>query len=67
MKTSNQGLKYVIPILLGWTSRVASPRVWESEAPAGAARPNFARIVKEACSNVRASLMQLQTELLLAD
>jgi replication-associated recombination protein RarA len=42
-------------------------RVWESEAPQGAARPNFARIVKEACNNVRASLMQLQTELLLAD
>lgn len=42
-------------------------RVWESEAPQGATRPNFARIVKEACNNVRASLMQLQTELLLAD
>ena len=42
-------------------------RVWESEAPATAQRPNFARIVKEACNNVRASLMQLQTELLLAD
>lgn len=42
-------------------------RVWESEAPQGAARPNFARIVKEACSNVRSSLMQLQTELLLAE
>lgn len=42
-------------------------RVWEAEAPQGATRPNFARIVKEACSNVRASLMQLQTELLLAE
>lgn len=41
--------------------------VWEMEAPQTAARPNFARIVKEACNNVRASLMQLQTELLLAD
>jgi replication-associated recombination protein RarA len=42
-------------------------KVWEMEAPVTAARPNFARIVKEACNNVRASLMQLQTELLLAD
>ncbi len=42
-------------------------RVWESEAPQGATRPNFTRIVKEACNNVRASLMQLQTELLLAE
>jgi len=42
-------------------------RVWEMEAPPAATRPNFARIVKEACNNVRASLMQLQTELLLAD
>ena len=42
-------------------------RVWDAEAPATAARPNFARIVKEACNNVRASLMQLQTELLLTD
>jgi replication-associated recombination protein RarA len=42
-------------------------RVWDAEAPATAPRPNFARIVKESCSNVRASLMQLQTELLLAD
>lgn len=41
--------------------------VWNQEAPQSAARPNFARIVKEACNNVRASLMQLQTELLLAD
>jgi replication-associated recombination protein RarA len=42
-------------------------RVWNAEAPRTANRPNFARIVKEACNNVRASLMQLQTELLLAD
>ena len=42
-------------------------RVWTAEAPTTAARPNFARIVKEACNNVRASLMQLQTELLMAD
>jgi hypothetical protein len=42
-------------------------RVWQAEAPANAPAPNFVRIVKEACSNVRASLMQLQTELLLAE
>jgi replication-associated recombination protein RarA len=42
-------------------------RVWNAEAPAAAQRPNFTRIVKEACNNVRAALMQLQTELLLAD
>jgi replication-associated recombination protein RarA len=42
-------------------------RVWNAEAPRAAQRPNFARIVKEACNNVRASLMQLQTELLLAE
>lgn len=40
--------------------------VWDSEAPAGAARPNFARIVKECCGNIRASLMRLQSELRLA-
>ena len=37
--------------------------VWESEAPAGVDAPNFARIVKEACNNVRESLMRLQAEL----
>ena len=42
-------------------------RVWNAEASATAERPNFVRIVKEACNNVRASLMRLQTELLLAD
>lgn len=42
-------------------------RVWDAEASPSASRPNFTRIVKEACNNVRASLMQLQTELLLAD
>lgn len=41
-------------------------QVWNSEAPQGATAPNFARIVKEANNNVRASLMQLETELLLA-
>jgi replication-associated recombination protein RarA len=42
-------------------------RVWDAEAPRTAQRPNFTRIVKEACNNVRASLMQLQTELLLSE
>ena len=40
-------------------------RVWENEAN-GAPAPNFARIVKEANNNIRASLMELQKELLLA-
>lgn len=40
--------------------------VWQSEAPADAVAPNFARIVKEANNNVRESLMKLETELLLA-
>jgi replication-associated recombination protein RarA len=38
-------------------------RVWENEAN-GAQAPNFARIVKEANSNVRAALMELQKALL---
>lgn len=40
--------------------------IWASEAPAGAAAPNFARLVKESNNNVRESLMRLETELLLA-
>jgi replication-associated recombination protein RarA len=41
-------------------------RVWQSEAPQGAARPNFIRLVKENCNNVRASLNALALELLCA-
>lgn len=41
-------------------------RVWTSEAPPTATAPNLARIVKEACGNIRESLMRLETELLLA-
>lgn len=41
-------------------------KVWDAEAPQGADRPNFARIVKDACGNVRAALMALQNELLLS-
>jgi replication-associated recombination protein RarA len=40
--------------------------VWDKEAPADASRPNFARIVKEATGNIRASLMVLQNELLMS-
>jgi replication-associated recombination protein RarA len=40
--------------------------VWTSEAPADAAAPNFARLVKDANNNIRAALMALETELLLA-
>jgi len=40
--------------------------VWSAEAPQGAAAPNFNRIAKEATGDVRAALMTLQNELLLA-
>lgn len=40
-------------------------RVWQRESQ-GAPAPNLARIVKEANNNIRASLMRLETELLLA-
>lgn len=40
-------------------------RVWEAEAD-GADAPNFARIVKESNNNIRAALMELQKELLMA-
>jgi DNA polymerase III gamma/tau subunit len=39
--------------------------VWEKESN-GATAPNFARIVKESNNNIRAALMELQKELLLA-
>lgn len=39
-------------------------RVWHSEAP-NAAVPNLARIVKDACGNVREALMVLDRELLM--
>lgn len=41
-------------------------RIWEENAPATAAAPNFARIVKESNNNVRESLMRLETEIMLA-
>lgn len=40
-------------------------RVWDIEAN-GADKPNFERIVKESNTNIRASLMELQKELLMA-
>jgi replication-associated recombination protein RarA len=41
-------------------------RIWTENAPAGAAAPNFARLVKESNNNVRDSLMKLELELMLA-
>ena len=41
-------------------------RIWSENAPASAPAPNFARIVKENNNNVRASLMQLEAELMMA-
>ncbi len=41
-------------------------RIWQAEAPASAALPNFQRVVKEASNNVRAALMALEMELMLA-
>jgi replication-associated recombination protein RarA len=41
-------------------------KIWDENAPAGAAQPNFARIVKDANNNVRESLMKLEYELMLA-
>jgi replication-associated recombination protein RarA len=40
--------------------------VWKNEAPADAVAPNFQRIVKESNNNIRASLMQLQQEIMMA-
>jgi putative ATPase len=41
-------------------------RIWQENAPAGAAAPNFQRIVKESNNNVRESLIKLQIELMTA-
>jgi replication-associated recombination protein RarA len=40
--------------------------IWDSEAPASSPAPNFARLVKDSNNNVRAALMALETELLIA-
>ena len=39
-------------------------RVWNSEAPTDAAKPNFSRLVKDACNNVRGALMALETKIM---
>jgi hypothetical protein len=39
--------------------------IWERETN-GAERPNFQRIVKDSCNNVRDALMTLETEILAA-
>lgn len=41
-------------------------RIWNENAAPDAAKPNFARIVKESNNNVRDAIMRLQTELMLA-
>ena len=41
-------------------------RIWNDNAPSSAARPNFARLVKESNNNVREALMRLETEIMLA-
>jgi replication-associated recombination protein RarA len=41
-------------------------RIWDDNAPATSPAPNFARIVKEQNGNIRASLMELETALMLA-
>lgn len=41
-------------------------RIWNENAPAGAARPNFQRIIKESNNNIREALNKLETELMLA-
>jgi replication-associated recombination protein RarA len=40
--------------------------VWAAEAPVGATAPNFARIIKDSNTNIRAALMELQSELAIA-
>lgn len=41
-------------------------RAWNENAPGDAPKPNFTRVVKDASNNVRAALMALQTELMMA-
>ena len=41
-------------------------RIWDENAPGTAAKPNFARLVKENNNNVRAALMALELELMVA-
>lgn len=41
-------------------------KIWQDNAPASSPAPNFSRIVKENNNNVRASLMELETALMMA-
>jgi len=41
-------------------------RVWGNEVAADVPAPNFQRIVKESNNNIRAALMQLQQEIMMA-
>jgi DNA polymerase III gamma/tau subunit len=41
-------------------------QIWERETDAFIERPDFARIVKDSCNNVRAALMSLEIELMAA-
>jgi replication-associated recombination protein RarA len=41
-------------------------RVWAAEVPNNSTFPNFQRIVKDACNNVRDALMSLETEIMAA-
>ncbi|HKD38221.1 MAG TPA: AAA family ATPase [Pirellulales bacterium] len=51
---------------IGAAAAALLERVWTEQAPAGAAAPNFARIVKESNNNVREALNRIETELMLA-
>lgn len=55
---SSYGISKDVADLLG--------KVWDAETDNPVERPNFARIVKDACNNVRESLMRLQTEIMAA-
>jgi replication-associated recombination protein RarA len=41
-------------------------RIWDENAPNTAAAPNFARLVKDSSNNVRAAIMALELELMMA-
>jgi replication-associated recombination protein RarA len=41
-------------------------RVWAAEVPNNSSFPNFQRIVKDSCNNVRDALMTLETEIMAA-
>jgi replication-associated recombination protein RarA len=52
----------------GMSSAIADllQRIWDAETDNPVERPDFQRIVKESCNNVRDSLMSLEVELLAA-